>query len=221
MAEKLSTKIKTVLDLTISEPQTLQALLSQKVSGYLLDEGWFESYSTKTSVGKNGIPIPWFTYPAIDFLTPRLDSSMTLLEYGAGNSTLYFSDRVKFVDAIEHHEGWHETISKKTKANAKVHLVPPDEIVNYAQYPLEFSKKYDIIIVDAIERVKCLEESVKMISKGGVIILDDSERDEYEDGVKFIKSFGYKDIRFWGMAPIVLYKKCTTIFYKNENCLGI
>ena len=31
----------------------------------------------------------------------------------------------------------------------------------------------------------------------------------------------YNELDFWGIAPGIFYNKCTSIFYKDNNCLGI
>ena len=79
----------------------------------------------------------------------------------------------------------------------------------------------DIIIVDGIHRNECLIEAVSKLSQSGIIILDDSERPEYKIGIDFILKNGFKSLDFWGIAPTILFKKCTTVFYRNINCLKI
>ena len=32
---------------------------------------------------------------------------------------------------------------------------------------------------------------------------------------------GFRELDFWGMAPIIRYNKCTAIYYRDRNCLGI
>ena len=39
--------------------------------GYLQESGWLNSMEKGEAVDKEGRPIPWITYPALDFLTPR------------------------------------------------------------------------------------------------------------------------------------------------------
>ncbi len=72
MAFTFNQKIKTLIKL-LGEPKNLSALLSQREFGYLLEVGWFESFKSLKSINKKGQPIPWFSYPFIDFLTPRFD----------------------------------------------------------------------------------------------------------------------------------------------------
>jgi len=82
-------------------------------------------------------------------------------------------------------------------------------------------QKFDIIIVDGIYRNECLIESVSYLSESGVIILDDSERQEYSEGISKVLGNKFKRVNFWGISPGYLYRKSTTIFYKNSNCINI
>ena len=81
--------------------------------------------------------------------------------------------------------------------------------------------KFDIIIVDGRDRVNCVKNSIDKLKENGIIILDDSERKEYNEAKEFLFYKGYKKIEFWGIAPGVFYNKCTTVFYKEHNCFGI
>ncbi len=221
MAETLTTKIRTLTKLLFHEPETLSALVSQRLTGYLFDTGWFASYQTKTPVDAQFQAIPWFTYPAIDFLGERLKKSFAILEYGAGNSSVYFSERVGSVDALEHNAEWFAMVNTKVSGNTKLHLISEEDLSSYASFPATLNKKYDLIIVDAIDRNACMQQAVSLLREGGIIVLDDSEREEYADGRAFVVAQGFKCLDFWGMAPIVLHKKCTSFFYKQDNCLAI
>jgi hypothetical protein len=221
MAKKIFEKIITILKLIFIEPGILRALLGQRQEGYLVESGWFPSFKTKSSIDQNGNPIPWLSYPAIDFLTPRLNNTLTVLEYGSGNSTRYFARLVKFIDSIEHNEDWYEKVKTTLPANAKLWFVSDRDADAYAGFAATLNKHFDIILDDTNERVPIIYATEHLLKPEGVFILDDSERGEYVPGIDYLLEKGYKRIDFWGMAPSVTLKKCTTIFYKSENCLGI
>jgi spermidine synthase len=87
--------------------------------------------------------------------------------------------------------------------------------------PLTTQKKYDVIIVDGRDRVNCCKQAVAALSKNGVVVLDDSERDFYSPGIAFLKKQGFKELAFSGISPGLFYYKTTSVFYKTDNCLGI
>lgn len=92
---------------------------------------------------------------------------------------------------------------------------------NYSKFSSNLNKKFDVIIVDGRDRVNCVKNAIKNLKESGVIVLDDSERESYKEGIDFILSHGFKKIDFCGISPGLFYKKNTTIFYKTVNCLEI
>ena len=59
------------------------------------------------------------------------------------------------------------------------------------------------------------------LSVDGELVLDDSERPEYEEARVFLKQKGFKELSFSGISPGLFYLKATSVFYKAENCLDI
>ena len=59
--------------------------------------GWIRSATARRPVDVDGQPIPWMTYGLIRFLDKRLPASIDVFEYGAGNSTLWWSQRARSV----------------------------------------------------------------------------------------------------------------------------
>lgn len=221
MALTLKQKISSV-GYFLTHPKALQMILSMKESGYLSDEGWFRSLDSGESVNKFGEPIPWFTYPAIDFLKERLNKNMTVFEYGSGSSTLFFADRVKEIISLETDKSWFEKIKSKLPSNASIILFDENNsAISYSNVIDSLNKKFDIIIVDAIERNEVLLSSINYLKEDGVIILDNSDRDEYRSTSDELKKFHFKRIDFWGIQAAYLNKTCTTIFYRTLNNLGI
>ena len=218
MAISLSKQIKTIFKTDFS---VIRILLSQLYSGYLIDNGWFKSFKNKASVDKNNNPIPWLTYPFIDFLNERLSKEMKIFEYGSGNSTFYYSERVNSVTSIEHNKNWYDKILSKKSDNVILNFVPLVTNGKYCKSALESKIKFDIIIIDGEDRVNCINNCLNALTEDGVIILDDSERKEYSAGIDFLLKNSFKKIDFWGIAPGVLLEKCTTIFYKKNNCFNL
>jgi hypothetical protein len=220
MAFTVTQKIKTIAQV-IKEPKILSALISQRNFGYLNEVGWFESFLSLQSIDKNKNPIPWFSYPFIDFLNPRLTKNISVFEFGSGNSTLFFAKRVKEVLSVEHNKEWYQIVNRTKPANVKLVHTISDSVNDYLEYFINLTEKVNIIIVDGLHRNDCLINSISKLSENGVVILDDSERPEYKNGIDFILGNGFKRLDFWGIAPTVLFKKCTTLFYKSNNCLQV
>lgn len=102
-----------------------------------------------------------------------------VLEWGAGNSTLVFPvqhDVIKWT-AIEHDAEYAEYIVKHaSRDNIEVLFQPliPDYIncVN--------GNKYDFILIDGIEREKCLDKAMELAKPDAYVLLHDAGRQEYQ-----------------------------------------
>lgn len=215
MSNKLSEAIRTIFNFKL-----LKFVLSVGSRGYLKDIGWLKSYLNKKPINASDKPIPWLTYSFIEFVKERLNSEITVFEFGSGNSTIWYANKVKEIHALEHDKSWFETIRSLLPENANVYFSELKED-KYYSYLKKLDLKFEIIIVDGRERVNCIMHSVKYLTNNGVLILDDSERDFYQEGINFLLDSGFRKIDFWGISPGVFFNKCTTIFYKSNNCLNI
>lgn len=206
----------------LTHPKAFKMILSFNETGYLKDEGWFKTFYQNSPIDKNKNPIPWFTYSSIDFLKERIKPDMTAFEYGSGNSTLFFAQQIKKIYSVETNKNWYEKVKKDLPQNAEIFYLDSHIDANgYTQVINLTNQKYDIIIIDALYRNDCMINSFKYLNENGVIILDDSEREEYGEGINFLLKEEFKKLDFWGISPGLFYKKCTSIFYRNNNCFNI
>lgn len=190
------------------------------IKGYLYESGWIKSFIKRLPYDKAGMPLPWVTYAFIDFINNRLNEKMTVFEYGSGNSTFFYAAKVKAVTSVEHDQSWHDKLHHSMPSN--VTLIHKELSYNgtYSRASIQ-PEKFDIIIVDGRDRVNCLKQSIHALTDNGVIVLDDSERESYQEGGEFLVANQFKRLDFWGISPGLFYKKCTTIFYKKNNILNI
>lgn len=189
-----------------------------RASGFLRGSGWFESYRSRMPVAF-GNPLPFYTYAAISFLEPRIERSLTVFEYGAGNSTLWWASRAKSVVSCEHDQGWFERMKSMAPANVQIlhkSLVPGGE---YSKQATAFVS--DVVVVDGRDRVNCAKACLPGLSERGVVIWDNSDRERYQEGFDFLRSRGFRRLDFAGPGPVVFYPWMTSVFYRDGNCLGI
>jgi len=199
----------------------VRALLSFGVKGYLAETGWFEAFETRSAIDKSGKPLPWVTYSFIDFIQDRISKSHSIFEFGSGNSTLFYAERASSVAAVEHDEKWYSKMMRLKPENVELIFQPLESTGIYSRVPLQLNHKFDIIIIDGRDRVNCCQNTLNALSEKGVVVLDDSEREMYRQGVDFFLSNGFKHISFSGVSPGLFYRKATSVFYRDNNCLDI
>lgn len=190
-------------------------------SGPLKESGWFRSMKEGSPVNLDGKPIPWFTYPAIEFLEKRVCTTMTVFEYGCGNSTMWWANRVQEVVSVEHDKIWYENIHKIVPSNVNLFHIELEYGGKYSKKIIEYDRYFDIVIIDGRDRVNCAKNSLKSLKPDGIIIWDNSDRPEYKEGYDFLKQHGFGKIEFIGLVPAIIQKGETGIFYRDKNCFSI
>lgn len=107
------------------------------------------------------------------------------LEWGSGNSTIYFPSVhkkiIKSWIAIEHSGHYIQDIRSLLPDNANIIWVPESE---WYVDSVKHSRIFDFILIDGLHRERCLEIAKDIISDDGIILLHDSGRAEYQDFIK-------------------------------------
>lgn len=199
----------------------LYSLFMLRRAGPLREDGWFRSFREKMPVDAEGNPLPWITYPAIEFLTPRVDAGMSVFEYGCGASTLWWAGRVREVVSVEHDRVWYEKLSPRMPANVTLRHVPLGGVDDYPRAVAEYHNRFHLVVLDGRDRVRCSFHTPDSLTPDGVILWDNSDRSEYAEGYRFLGDRGFRRIQFTGYAPGCIDKTETSIFYRDGNCLGI
>lgn len=86
---------------------------------FLVTSGWLRSIGEGKAVDAHG-PVPWFTYPATRFFERIIRPEYRVLEYGSGNSSRWWSRRVKEVVSVEHDPEWADALRRERIQNLTV-----------------------------------------------------------------------------------------------------
>ena len=199
----------------------LLSLYSLRKIGPLIEDGWFRSFRENRCVDAYGNSLPWMTYPAIDFLKKRIGKEMSVFEYGCGESTLWWSKMAKEVISVEHDKVWWENIAERIPENVNIFQIDLEYGGSYSSKISDYRDRFDIIVIDGRDRVNCARNCLGALKNDGVIIWDNSDREEYEPGYIFLYDNGFRKIAFAGFSPIVNIKSETGVFYREKNCLKI
>ena len=185
---------------------------------FVKSSGLLRSFRENRPVDFAGNPLPWLPYSLIRILDERVTSEMRVFEYGAGYSTLYFAHRVETVVSIEHVEAWVATL--KTAMPENVFLEAQNKGESYIEAPSRFSK-FDLILIDGLDRSACMEAAKNSLTERGVMIVDDSHREEIAVKILEFKSSGFKALPFFGPRPTSLIETQATVLYKGSNVLDL
>lgn len=178
------------------------------------DMGMLNSIATDVPVDGDNNSIPWYTYPVIDYLNQLDFSRCSVLEFGSGYSTLFWSNNAFKVLSIERDESWFAKISEKIdKDNAEILLASETNEYNDLLETVEH-ERYDIIIIDGRDRYFTMTKVLGIVKRGGILIFDNS--DWYPESCSYLRKQDFTQIDFCGFGPINNYRWCTSIFFKDS-----
>jgi predicted O-methyltransferase YrrM len=174
-------------------------------------------------------------YAATSWLDRWLQPGMTAFEYGSGGSTLWLAERVGRLTSVEHDRGWYEAVDAELRCsgikNCTLALKEPEAPARspdgsaYASevIPATFEayvravedvpgESLDIVVIDGRSRSAALEASRDKVRPGGLLVLDDSDRERYQPAQQ--KLAGWRHHRFHGIKPFVVKPAVTSVWEK-------
>lgn len=186
-----------------------------------LRTGHFKSSFKMAAVSPSGDPLPWYTYPCIDFLKYRSYEGRAILEFGAGQSTLWWAKRAAHVVSLEGDESWFLKLRSRIPPNVALSLVPTDnpdacvEAVNRVLSTLP-NTQFDIIVIDGLWRFEMFAIAARVVKDDGIIICDDAEAEEYGFWEGF-KAREFCRVDFFGNSPGTVLPHCTSVYFRPNS----
>ncbi len=190
---------------------------------FAVDAGHLRSALLGQAVDRGGQPLLWVTYPAIEFLRQLDWRGKRVLEWGAGNSTLWWAQQGASVFSVEHSQEWIDTLERSIPTGAQVQLRLARDADAYVELPRSHGP-FDLVVIDGESRPRCAEVAVEVVAPSGGILLDNSEQSWAAAGEGFpiierLHALGWRRVDFHGFAPSVARPHCTSLFFRPETRL--
>ena len=184
--------------------------------------GWQRAVNAGLPISQMGAALPWYSYPAIAWLSQQLRSTDHVFEFGAGNSTYWYAARVASVVTVEHNAAWVERLRNQSiPANVTLlHREPPEHGRLAASGPYVEAltgqgRAFDLIAIDGVARNECMRVATEHLTPDGLIVVDNSDRSAYGAGLDLLTAAGLGRVDFFGVPPGTAVWTCTSIFSPN------
>lgn len=196
-------------------PSKIRTLLQLQRS-LLFRYGWLRSWWVGRSVDASGEPLPWITYPAIDFISQFDFSGSSVFEWGSGFSTLWWSKRCRQIASVESNPPWVPYIKQLLPESVELIVTPLDVDAEVNALLTHHTIKHDVFVIDnnGPFRWRCAEVAAANLIAGGIIILDNSDQCQRACGV--LRDSGLVQIDFTGIVPGAGYAHTTSIFFRES-----
>jgi len=180
-----------------------------------VDYGQYQTMKHWDCIDKYKDPIPWYSYPAIEFLKQLDFSQKRIFEYGSGNSTLFWAKRSKEVYVVEDDKAWYDKIKAKVPENVTYQYA--DNIEAYTTAIQQYPGKFDIIIIDGNHRYECAKAALEKLEKHGFFILDNSDWSENTSAL--LRTSDLIEVDMSGFGPINGYTWVTSFYLSRDVIL--
>jgi hypothetical protein len=181
---------------------------------FSLRSGHFRSSLASRAMTAGGEPLPWYTYPAIHFLEHRDWSCLRVLEFGAGQSTLWWASRAREIQSFEDDRNWFRELTPKLPQNAQLSLVRNDAGDCYP------AGVFDVAVIDGLDRYLATRLALQYLAPEGIVVVDNSEGswDGAEEFpiIQLLHQEGFQRVDFYGFAPGVMKPHCTSLFFRGK-----
>ena len=172
----------------------------------------FVSMRSQLYMDQAGNFMPWYTYPAWEYLKQLDLREKNVFEFGIGSSSLFWAAKAKQVMAVESSSEWFKKIAMHHRSNLFINLATQKE--EYLSAIATHQIKYDIIIIDGDHRLACAQLAKAHLANGGMIILDNA--DWFHQTVDCLRSFDFIQVDFAGFGPFNQYTWTTSIFFDRH-----
>jgi len=166
--------------------------------------------------GESGVPPtpelaqPLLTWPFLDYIEHLDLREQSLLELGAGFSTIWLSKRFGKVRSFETNPEWHAAIARNVGSNVDLSLV---DLVQLENAQFDYRAESWLLVDFAGKRTAFLHHFLSQLTDDGrpaAIVLDNA--DWYRRGAALLQQHGYLELPFYGFKSGQSWISCTSLF---------
>jgi hypothetical protein len=179
--------------------------------------GHWRSAWADAPLDPKGRMLAWYTLPAVELLERRRYAGKRVLEFGGGYSTAFWCQRDAAVTTLESDAAWFSKIGALVQPHTpRLYLV--DEPLK--RFPPELlSERFDVIVVDGLDRGRAAQLALKLLAPRGAVIVDNSEGSWSKiNGDDFpildaLSPAAFQRVDFYGHGLGVFKPSCTSVFF--------
>lgn len=155
--------------------------------------GWIGA-DTCTETGR-----PWIRPGAAEYIESLMPEGANVFEWGSGSSTIWLARMGCAVTSVELDHEWVISVKDwlaREGLTARILDFSPKNPLNLKESADVILKEpdctFDFVLVDGRNRNRCLANARSKVKIGGILCLDNSEREEYTEAVKLMDTWeGY------------------------------
>jgi len=203
------------LEFELADTKTLRMARFLMISNKrLFDKGLVLSAKKSVPLLRDGTPIPWVTHPFLEYISKLNLKKFTMVEFGSGNSTIFFSKKVKQLISHEHDLGFINYLREVHEYKGEIRHVDH----RYGGVSSDFDT--DIVFIDGLDRNELLRTLLHHMTqqtplKQQLVIIDNPDY----LGPKLLGELserGFFRIDFYGTSSGSFVESITSLFISRD-----
>ncbi|MBS7791919.1 glycosyltransferase [Roseococcus sp. SDR] len=195
----------------------LDSVLSDE-AGFAMAGRWVEGIAGNVPLIGTELA-PELNYAMLHFLQERMQPLWTVLAFGAGYSTAWWSRQADFVHAFEEDEERAAMARRLAEpGKARVTQARAAELPGMAA---ALHGPFDVVVLDCPNGPAYATVALQLLAKTGVLVINHAGRPEYADVLVKLKETGLRELRLVGPAPGSPRMVTSSVIYAPDNCLGL
>lgn len=139
---------------------------------------------------------PWLHPSIVLYLDAIIQPDWSILEHGAGGSTLWFAQRAARVVSIEHHPDWREAVAA---------LAPDNVTMMDDEIDIGYGREFDLFLIDGQRQMRASWALIadELVKPGGLVVFDNCNRpdEQYPLARLHLQETAYNYITFQVCPP--------------------
>jgi hypothetical protein len=178
---------------------------------------WCESRRLGKSINAFG-PVPWWSYSCTDFLDQLLPVGASVLELGGGASSQWWLRRGNRLTTVESDTSWSSQIFQSCYEWRDRHELFVNDLSDTESVAeILRGRRFDVAVNDGSgDRVAFAGVLAEHLSISGILVWDNSDRPDYQDGLDLLAQQGWSRLDFFGLGPINAYASRTSVFFRGS-----
>lgn len=180
--------------------------------------GHWRSSLLRKAVDREGVPVPWLTYPANYFLHQLDFAADHVLKFGGGQSTVWWSTHARSVHTLEADPTWLAEIRRLVRDRDYVTVEGVENPYLMPKHAEGLAA--DVVVIDGGDRLALARLTPDIVRDDSVVVVDNSDGYwTYDNSPSYpildlFESHGWQRIDFAGYAAGSITPSVTSFFFR-------
>lgn len=160
--------------------------------------------------------LPWLTFDAIRALRRHAKPGMRIFQFGAGHSTIFWSNLGLEVHAVEDDRNWYGMLAKRMHGRPDAYVYLEEDCERYISKLAGIGWFFDNVVIDGSHRKACVAAALAHVKSGRLLVVDNTDW-HWSGSIDRLVPEEWVKMVYPGWTPFIGHRSQTTIWYRPDS----